>query len=364
MRILILNWRDIRSPRAGGAEVLTHEVARRLAERHEVTWYSSRPAGLPASEDVDGVGVVRSGSELTTRVGAARFARNGTWDVVVDEVNTVPYFSPLWSRSPAVLFIPQLAREVWWYEAPCPLAAIGYSIEPLCLQSYRNTPVITISRSTCDDLRALGLRARIDVIPMAVSTPALKRLPPKEPRGRLVSIGRLVQSKRFDHAIEAVRVLRRAHPDVQLTIVGDGPDRERLEGIAADARLGDAVDFVGRVPEETKVRLLQDADLLVSCAVREGWGLTITEAARLGVPSVAYDVAGLRDSIVSDRTGVLTAASPSALAAEVAHLLDHRQRYHSLRANAWAAWRDLDWSRTAASFERALEAAADLRASP
>jgi glycosyltransferase involved in cell wall biosynthesis len=354
VQILFLNWRDIRSPRAGGAEVLTHEIARRLAVRHEVTWFTSRVEGQPREEEIDGVRVVRRGSEATTRLFAPAFGRGGGWDVVVEEINTLPYFAPVWSSAPSVLFIPQLAREVWWYEAPKMLAWLGWAAEPLYLAAYRHVNAITISDSTCTDLRRFGLRERIDVVPIAVSTPALAELSPSEPHGELVAVGRLVPSKRFDHAIRALLELRGSHSAARLTIIGDGPERTNLEHLAERLGLGEAVRFTGRVTEEMKVSLLEQADVLVACAVREGWGLTTTEAARLGTPAVAYDVPGLRDSIVDRGTGLLTKRSPFALAEGVSRLLDDPPYYQSLRTAAWERWRGVSWNRTAVSFERAL----------
>jgi glycosyltransferase involved in cell wall biosynthesis len=354
LRILILNWRDTRSPRAGGAETLTHEVARRLARTHDVTWFTSRPRGLPAREVVDGVRVVRRGSELTTRLFAPAFAKRGSWDVVVEEINTLPYFSHLWSRAPTALFIPQLAREVWWYEAPRPLARLGYSAEPAYLAAYRNVTAITISPSTKADLRALGVRSAIHVIPMAVSTPALDTLTPKEPTAQLVAVGRLVPSKRFDHAIRALAQVRRTLADATLTIVGEGPERTRLEALAVELGLDGAVELAGRVPEAEKAAILERSGLLLACSVREGWGLTPTEAARLGTPAVAYDIPGLRDSVIDGQTGLLSAPDPAALADAVTRLLGDHALYASVRERAWSTWRFLSWDATASAFEEAL----------
>jgi glycosyltransferase involved in cell wall biosynthesis len=357
VQILFLNWRDIQSPKAGGAEVFTHEVARRLASRHAVTWFSSQAEGQAEEEEIDGVRVVRRGSEATTRLFAPTFTRRTSWDVVVEEINTLPYFAPAWSSAPAVLFIPQLAREVWWYEAPKLLAWLGWAAEPFYVAAYRRVNAITISASTRTDLRRFGLRKRIDVVPVAVSTPALAELAPAEPRGELVAVGRLVPSKRFDHAIRALVSLRKSHESAQLTIIGDGRERTRLEQLAERLGAGGAVHFTGRVTEEVKADLLEKADVLVACAVREGWGLTTTEAARLGTPSVAYDVPGLRDAIDDASTGLLTEPSPLALADGVKGLLDDHRYYNSLRTAAWRRWRDVSWDETAMSFERALLAA-------
>ena len=361
MNILILNWRDIRSPRAGGAEVLTHEIASRLVERgDQVTLFTSREAGAAAEDVIDGVRVVRRGSEVTTRLFAPRFARSQSWDVVVEEINTLPYFSQLWSRARTLLFIPQLAREVWWHEAPRPLAAVGYASERMLLASYRNTEVVTISASTVADLREIGLRAPIHVIPMASSTPALSAVPKKVPSGHLIIVGRLVSSKRVDDSIRALSQLRRDLPIARLTIVGDGPQRASLEALARELEVDDSIEFAGKVPEDEKARLLQDADVLVACGVREGWGLTVTEAARVGTPSVCYRVPGLRDSVVDGRTGLLTDANPTALASGVRFLLEDPDRYQRFRVNAWKHNAELSWERTASAFAHVLSRRPDV----
>jgi glycosyltransferase involved in cell wall biosynthesis len=351
VHVLILNWRDIRSPRAGGAEVLTHEVAGGLAAiGASVTLFTSRPDGLAEREEIDGVQVVRRGSELTTRLHAPSFARAKCWDVVVEEINTLPYFAPIWNRGRTLLFMPQLAREVWWYEAPGPTAAIGYTIEPAYLALYRKTEAITISRSTATDLRSIGLQAPVHVLPMATGEPALGVLEAKAPRPDLIVVGRLVPSKRVDHALAALAELQMTHPDATLTIVGDGPQRSRLEEVARRLGIDAAVVFVGTVSQEQKSNLYRGASILVGCAVREGWGLTVTEAARLGTPAVAYDVPGFRDSIVPGRTGLLTDPQPEALAAAVSSLVDDPARYASLRRSAWEQTRGSTWRSTRNAF--------------
>ena len=358
MRILILNWRDVRSPAAGGAEVLTHEIATRLVRRgDEVVWFTSRPDGTASEEEVDGIRIVRRGSELTTRLHAPGFASRSRWDVIVEEINTLPYLTPLWARDRSLLFIPQLAREVWWYEAPAPLAVLGYASESLYLKPYRRTECVTISDSTASDLRAVGVRAPIHVIPMASSVPALPELLPKTPVGRLAIVGRLVRSKRVDHAIRALAALRADRPSASLFVVGLGPELDSLQRLAGRLGVEEAVHFVGRISEEAKQELLESMDVLVACAVREGWGLTVTEAARVGTPSVCYRIPGLRDSVVDGRTGVLTAQDPVALAAAIRGLLAQPEAYEAMRLNAWRHNAELSWERTAAAFEHVLDAA-------
>jgi glycosyltransferase involved in cell wall biosynthesis len=354
LRLLILNWRDVRSPKAGGAELLTHELAKHLvAAGDDVVWFTSRPDGQPREEDVDGVRVVRRGSELTTRLRAPSFARNGGWDVVVEEINTLPYLAHRWAPARHLLFMPQLAREVWWYEAPLPLAALGYAAEPLYLSTYRDVETVTISSSTLRDLRSIGIAAPIHVLPMATSTRPLATLDRATRTHELAIVGRLVPSKRVDHAIDALALLY----DASLTVVGDGPERAALVRRAEQLGVADRVRFLGRVTEVEKREVLQRADALVACAVREGWGLTVTEAAQLGTPTVAYDIPGLRDSVVDGRTGILTEQTPAALAQGIDALFADDGLYERLRTAAWEQARGLTWTRTAQAFERILRAA-------
>ena len=354
MRVLILNWRDVKSQRGGGAERVTHEIARRLVKRgHDVTWLSSDEDGLAPDETLDGVRIVRRGSEFTTRFHAVRLAHEG-FDVVVDAINTIPYLAPLWSRAPVVVFFHQLARDVWWYEAPLPIATVGWLAEPVYLQVYRRTRAVTVSNSTRDDLRRLGLRGHIDVIPLAVDGVPPTQLHAKSLEGRLVAIGRLTPSKRFDHAIGALTALRASHPNARLDIIGIGKEYDRLVRHAARLGVSHAVELHGWVNESERDRLLEEADLVIGTSVREGWGLTVTEAARRGTPAAVYDIPGFRDSVIAGRTGVVTAPLPAALADGIRRLIDDPARYASVREAAMEAASRWSWDQTAEAFESAL----------
>jgi glycosyltransferase involved in cell wall biosynthesis len=355
MRVAILNWRDVRSARAGGAERVTQEVARRLVERgHAVTWISSAGPGLAPTEAIDGVEVIRRGSEATTRLRAPRLVNELEPDIVLEEINTLPYFAPLWADVPVVLYMNQLARDVWWYEAPLPIAAAGWLVEPMYLQVYRECDAVTISASSRDDLRRIGLQRQIVVVPMAGDHKSMPSFPPKTLQGHMVAIGRLTPSKRFDHAIRALAELLPSHPHASLTLVGDGRDRKRLERVAADEGVAHAVTFTGRVAEAEKHAAIDRADVLVGTSVREGWGLTVTEAAARGVPSVVYDIPGFRDAVIDGRTGIVVEPRPSALADGIRKLMGDRERYAAFQRTAASTADSLSFDATADGFESVL----------
>jgi glycosyltransferase involved in cell wall biosynthesis len=335
VRILILNWRDAKHPKAGGAEHLTHEIARRLVERgDEVEWFSAMFQGAPREEIVDGIRIVRAGRQWTVHLRAFSRYRGrlrGRFDAVLDEVNTIPFFTPLWAGIPSFMLIYQLAREVWWYESRFPLSAIGYAIEPLYLRVYRRSPVLTISASTESDLRELGFTGSITVVPIGIDPPSQDgRSKSSEPV--FLYVGRLAPSKRVGDILRAFAGFQREAGPARLWLVGSGKASyvRRLTATAAALGVGEAVEFLGRLPDECKYRRMAQAHALVLTSVREGWGLVVTEAAARSTPAIVYDVAGLRDSVRHERTGLVVDASPQALAQAMLRLHRDSRLYSRL----------------------------------
>jgi glycosyltransferase involved in cell wall biosynthesis len=368
MRLLILNWRCPVHPRAGGAEVLTLRVAERLAQwGHTVTWFAAAFPGAAREDMINGVRVVRAGSQAIVHLCAWRWYQrhgHGQFDRVVDEINTIPFFAQRYADCPTIALINQLAREVWWYEAPLPLAAAGYALEPYYLRPYQQAPVMTISASSAETLRAIGLRGRVDILPMATdfaSEPVLPAQIEKESEWTLICLGRVVASKRIDHAVRALPFLAAQGFPARLWVVGaiEARTQRALEGLAGRLGMAGRVTFWGRVDEAQKRALLRKAHALVACSVREGWGLMVTEANRVGTPAVVYPVPGLRDSTQHDVTGLVSErAAPDSLARSIVQLLSDPARYARLREAAWAHAGRLNWDETARRFLAAVESAA------
>jgi glycosyltransferase involved in cell wall biosynthesis len=311
VRILILNWKDRAHPAAGGAETFTERVAAELVSRgHEVTLFASEVNGRPASEDVDGVRIVRGGGRLTVYRAARRYWSDQppqAFDVVVDQINTRPFLTPRWIRgTPVVAFIHQLAREIWSYHTPFPVSVIGrYVLEPLWLRAYRDVPALTVSPSSAESLRRYHGWRDITVVPEGWSPHPLPELP-KEEQPTVVFLGRLVAMKRPDDATAAFRFLAGQIP-ARLWMIGDGPLLERLRSTAPAGAL-----FLGRLDHSGLRSRLARAHVLVATSVREGWGLNVSEAAACGTPTIGYAVPGLVDSIPASG-GALVDPSPAAL---------------------------------------------------
>ncbi len=363
MRILWLNWRDIKNPASGGAEVVTHQVARRWVEQgHSVTLFAASFDSAVPEETIEGVRVVRRGRQFSVHFHAWRYyahlPRNSV-DLVIDEINTIPFFTPLYTREKRVAYFHQLAREVWLYESRIPLNILGYWLEPLYLRLYRDTPTVVVSESTRQDLLALGFRQvtvvhdGVDVVPLAcVPVQSAKAQQPT-----IAYIGRLVPSKRVADIIEAVHLVHDRLADVQLWLVGEGPRSyvHVLQERVARYGLEDNVRFWGRVSHEEKLDLLKQAHVLAMASVREGWGLVVIEANALGTPAVVYNVPGLRDSVCHDETGLVCAKnSPDVLASQLVRALTDSLLRERLARAALERSRHFTWDQNASEFMRAL----------
>jgi glycosyltransferase involved in cell wall biosynthesis len=342
VRILILNWRDANHPKAGGAEHLTHEIARRLVEGgDEVEWFAAMFPGASRDENVDGIRVVRAGRQWTVHLRAFlryRGRLRGRFDAVLDEVNTIPFFTPLWAGIPTFMLIYQLAREVWWYESRLPLSALGYAIEPLYLRVYRHSPVLTISASTEADLRRHGFKGSITVVPVGIDPPS-PQTNARSPEPSFLYVGRLAPSKRITDILRAFAAYRDLAGPARLWLVGSGAVgyTRRLKEMASKLGIDGEVEFLGRLPDERKYRRMGEARALLLTSVREGWGLVVTEAAARGTPAIVYDVAGLRDSVRHERTGLVVEASPDALAQAMMRL-DRDSRLYARLAREGRRW--------------------------
>jgi glycosyltransferase involved in cell wall biosynthesis len=314
MRILICNWKDRRHPAAGGAEVYTDECARRWAAAgHHVTLICSAVDGEPDHDERPGYRVIRGGSRFGVYRHVATHLRifGHRYDVIVDEINTRPFFAHRHAPStPSVALAFQVAREVWFPEMPLPAAILGrYVLEPMWLRQYARIPALTISRSSLESLRAYGLRD-LSIVPVGVDVPfdITSSLPRKADVLTFVHCGRLVEAKRPGDAIRAfAETARRLGEPAELHLIGAGPLESRLRRCGVPG-----VVVHGAVGHREKFELMARAHAHLCTSTREGWGLVVSEAAAVGTRTIGYDVDGLRDSIAAAR-GVVVPARVDAL---------------------------------------------------
>jgi glycosyltransferase involved in cell wall biosynthesis len=354
-RIVFLAHRDLGNRSAGGSEILVDRLAEGLTSLgHQVTLVCGGPA---AYHDYR---VVSAGGDLGhfLRARSAFHRQVGDCDLLIEVCNGMPYLAPLWHHGPTLCLVNHVHTDLWRMRFGGPLAPaarIGRRLEHWALAgAQRRNLLVAVSPSTAHALRAIGVeRERIRVVHNGVEEPG--PLAERSPEPLFLAMGRLVEYKRIDLLL---RLWERVRPVTggRLVIVGDGPERERLQQLA-----GPGVEFAGHVTEAEKHRLLCAAWLLLHPSAVEGWGLVVTEAAVRETPAIAFDVPGLRDSVVDGETGVLARGESSFAAAWCTLALStHRRTLMGKSARDRAA--QFRWNNTVRQFRAvATEAATTWR---
>jgi len=347
----------MKHPNAGGAEVFVHQIAKRLVERgHEVSLFTSSFNNSLPREEIDGITHVRYGGRFSIYALAPLcYSRHvkGRFDAIVESINGMPFFTPLFAKEKVFSLVHQLTGPNWYSGLPAPIAFFGFHAEKPLLSLYKHTPCIVPSGSTMDDMKQLGFnRLRIVYGAAEVSPPKSK----KSSAPALLYLGRLTRSKRVDHALLAFRRIIDEMPDARLWVAGSGPDEHRLRALVAQSGLSPWVTFFGHVNEEQKVRLLSSSHLMLFPAVREGWGLTVLEANACGTPVIGYDVPGLRDSIRDGVNGFLAKDGDSGNMADKAlRLLKSTNTLRKISRSAKSYSSQFSWDSSAKEFESILE---------
>jgi glycosyltransferase involved in cell wall biosynthesis len=261
---------------------------------------------------VDGIAVHRiAGRHTFNAVAPFHYRRHlaaRRFDVVIEDLNKVPVFAPLWAGRPVVLLVHHLFGRTAFEEASFPVAAVTWLLErPLGLL-YRGVPVQAVSASTADDLVARGFdRAAIRVIENGVDLDFFAPDPatPRFDSPTALYLGRLKRYKRVDLILRAVAALERRGTPLDLVIGGRGDAEAELRALADTLGIAGRVRFAGFVSEEEKRTLFRRAWVHVFTSSKEGWGISSLEAAACGTATVASDSPGLRDSVRHGETGFL-----------------------------------------------------------
>ncbi|MBI3576812.1 glycosyltransferase family 4 protein [Candidatus Gottesmanbacteria bacterium] len=363
MKILILNWRDINNPTHGGAEVLTHELARRWVHLgHRVKLITSGFPGAKRHEVIDGVEISRYGRWWNIHLIAFFLYAAGAGkrtDVIVDEVHWFPFFSVLYAKKKVILLVCEVATRLFHQIFPHPVARFWQIIERIYFRLYRGVPVLAISSSTKQALVECGFSDdTITVIPMGISLPAILPKEQKEKLPTLIFVGRIHELKGIEDALRAFAILHLRAVANKFWIVGTGEATYVSSVKALAQRLGvsRSVQFFGRVSEEKKFALLSRAQVLIVPSLQEGWGLVVPEAGIVGTPAVGYDVAGLRDVIDNGKTGLLVRNhKPEALAKAVERVFREATMYKKLQKEAGKRARKASWDQAAIETLRQLK---------
>jgi glycosyltransferase involved in cell wall biosynthesis len=365
MNILILNWRDPKNPKSGGAEIVTLRHANAWINMgHNVTWFSSEFEGSRKTEKIENINIVRRGNFLSVFFYAFVFYvfSGKKFDLVIDEIHGLPFFTPLFVRKPKIVFIHEVADEIWDYMYPFPINQIGKIIEPIYFKLYKNIKFWTDADSTIDDLVKKGIkRNNCIAINCPIDNKPLNSLPKKESIPTFIFVSRVVKMKGIEEVIRAFFYILRDLRDARLWIVGDGDLNyvNQLKETMRSYSISTKIKFFGRVTDARKMYLLKRAHILLHASIKEGWGLVVIEAASQATPAIVYNVSGLKDSVKNGKTGiVLDENSGKEMASQAIKLFEDKKRYSVFQKNALFWAKSLNWEKATKQSINLLESVA------
>lgn len=344
MNVLIISWRDITHPEAGGAELYLHELAKRVGGLgHEITMLTSRYKGSAEQEIIDGVNVIRRGSKYVFNLAVLwtylKELRGNGYQTVVEDVYLFPLFTPLFvHKRGTVIITNHLYRGEFLGQVPLPFIPVVWLGEK-ALRLYKRSSVTTLSISSKKDLIDMGIpQENITIINPGLDCEFYRpNTSLKTGYPSVVYLGMIKKKKNIDHLIKAMVEVKEVLPEARLIIAGRGSSRlyRKLEALAAELNLASSVDFYGEVTVEEKIRLFQSAWVSAHPSAKEGWGIPVIEANACGTPAIAYDVPGHRDSIRDGETGLLVPYGDiEGLASAIVKLLKDEELRERMSRNA------------------------------
>jgi len=368
MEILILNWKDVKNPQVGGAEVIAFEFAKRLVkDSHKVTFFSRSFPNCVKEETLDGVKIIRRGNRLSVYLEAYLYYQSlkNKPDKVIDMINTICWQTPSYvPKNNRIAYVNQLAKEVFFYELPKPISYIAYLLEKFQYLTYKNTKFLCYSSSTKNDLQQMGINAKnISIFTLGLDHERYKAIREKTNYPLFIYVGRLVRMKRVDLCIRSFNLVVNKYKNAVLAIVGNGSDEERLVGISKKLRRSKNVIFVNKNnfflkkhKKDLKIKLMQEAWGLLLPSVKEGLGMVVTEAAACGTLSIVSDVTGLRDSVIKNKTGLILSEKPSKkeLSGAIIKIIEDVKLRNGLSKEAIRWAKNFDWDKSYREFKNLI----------
>jgi glycosyltransferase involved in cell wall biosynthesis len=363
MKILVLNWQDSRNPFAGGAETHLHEIFSRVAALgHDVTLYCSAFDDAPAREEISGIQVIREGARNTFNFYVPRryFSqfRHENYDIIIDDVNKIPFFTPLYVREPLLAIAHHFFGRSIFTEAGAIAGGYVYASEQAMFHVYKHTPFAVVSESTRHELLAHGFPAHnVSIIPNCINQAQFPFTLQEKPKHPVIAyFGRLRRYKSVHHLLEAFATIRNEFPNAELRIMGKGDAEQDLRHLAERLGISANTKFYGFIKEEDKSMLLGTAHCVVNPSMKEGWGIINVEANACGTPVIAADVPGLRDAVKHGVSGLLYEyGNIKALVEALRTILTNAEYAETLRHGAITFARQFDWNTSAAQIIKRAE---------
>ena len=359
----------------GGVEKRLWELAKRLAQRgHEVTLFAMK---YWEGDDI----IIKEGVRLWGVCPPQKLYVHGrrsitepiyfAWKVLppllkerfdIIDCQNFPYF-PCFSaklcsvvkRTPLII----TWLEVWgdyWFEYLGRKGILGLTVEKLTAKlSNKN---IAISERTKRDLQKLGV-GDIKVIPCGIDSEKIEGVKPLEEESDVIFAGRLFKENNVDVLIRAVALMRKEIPDVKCIIIGDGPEKQRLEKITKGLKVENNVKFTGFLPDDDDViAYMKSSKVFLFPTTRNGFGMAALEANACGLPIVAvnHKMNAVCD-LITNKNGFICELSEEDIAEKVLLAMDDMNDW---KKSCLGFARRYDWNKVASMVEQVYKAKRDL----
>jgi len=312
LKILVINWQDIKNPFGGGAEVHLHEIFRRIVKMgHEITLLCCRIEGEPDREVIDGIKVVRKGSRDTFNFRVQReyfkLLEDELFDLVIDDINKIPFFTPYFVRKPLLAISHHFFGKSIYHETDFFRGTYVLLSEKLVNIIYKKTPFVVVSQSTLDEFISRGFKKEnFSIVHNAITQEDYPmKVGEKYSVPTVTYFGRLKKYKSVDHLFRAFALVAKHFPDAELHILGRGDFMDALKKLAVELFISEKTKFFGFISEEDKIKYLGLSHCVVNTSMKEGWGITNIEANACGTPVISANVPGLKDSVNNNVSGML-----------------------------------------------------------
>lgn len=330
----------------GGAERRYFEVGKRLAAQgYDVHLYGMKSwtgENVITREGITLHGIMPEQSLYASsgkrsileacRFGLASFKlRNETFDVV--DCCGFPYFSLFslrlvtWmKRKPLYSTWHEVWGRSYWRRYLGVLGIFGYAVERLAVRLPDK--IISVSESTTQALEdKLGRRRGIVTVPNGIDLDLIRSIQAAKESSDIIFAGRLLEHKNVDTLIEAMAIIREEYPTASLLIVGDGPEKARLEELASRLGLSQNIRFLGFIEENKLFSYMKSSKILALPSSREGFGMVALEAQACGIPVLTVDEPhNATCRIVTEcKSGVITHLDAASIAKGIKEILEDKK---------------------------------------
>jgi glycosyltransferase involved in cell wall biosynthesis len=320
----------------GGAEKRVYELAKRLAKKgHDVHWYGIGwwwPENGQKDIEMDGIHLHGVCKPLELYNGERRSIKEAIYFAIklfpelmgekydIVDCQGFPFFScftakihSLLSRSKLIITL----HEVWgdyWYDYLGKMGFFGKLVEKLMVNLTNN--IVSVSTKTKKDLKKIKKSENAVVIPNGIDFSYIREINPSKEKSDIIFAGRLIKEKNIDILIKSVHLAREESPNIKCFIIGDGPERAKLEKMVDELDIQNNIIFKGFIENYGDlISYMKSSKVFLLPSSREGFGIVVIEANACGLPVIVinHKMNAAVDLIENGENGFISEQSESAI---------------------------------------------------